>query len=119
MSCLGVRGATVADANTPEAICEAARELLLAIVNANGIQSHDIAAAYFTATPDLTAAFPASAARSLGWHDVALLDAQAPAVPGDPERCIRVLILWNNGEEAAAVKHVYLKAASRLRPDRV
>jgi chorismate mutase len=113
-----VRGATVARANTREEILAATRELLEALVAANGLQPPDIGAVYFTVTPDLDAAFPAAAARALGWGDVALLDAQAPAVPGDLARCIRVLIFWNTGKIAGEVKHVYLGEAGKLRPDR-
>ena len=43
----GVRGATVADEDSPEAIVSATRELLLAIIEANpGLQSMDIASVF-------------------------------------------------------------------------
>lgn len=117
MFCRGVRGATTVDANTAEAILEATRELLTRIVEANGIAVEDVASAFFTVTGDLTAAFPAQAARQLGWRHVALIDAQEMAVPGSLPRCIRVLVHWNTSVPQAEVRHVYLRGAATLRPD--
>ena len=115
--CRGVRGATSADSNDPQAIWAATRELLTAMVEANGIQVEDLASAIFTATPDLDAAFPATAARQLGWDQVPLLDAQEIPVPESPARCIRVLLHWNTERRPAAIVHVYLRGALALRPD--
>ena len=118
MRCRGVRGATTVEENTAGAILAATSELLALIVEANDLKVEDVASAIFTTTPDLTAAFPARAAREIGWRDVALLDAQEIPVPGSLERCIRVLIHWNTEKSAAEIKHVYLKGAQALRPDR-
>jgi len=118
MHCRGVRGATTAEKNTAGAILAATRELLMLIIEANDLEVEDVASAIFTTTPDLTAAFPARAAREIGWRDVALLDAQEIPVPGSLERCIRVLIHWNTDRSAAEIQHVYLKDAQTLRPDR-
>ena len=114
----GIRGATTAAANTREAIVAATRELLEHLIAANDLHPADIASAYFTMTPDLDAAFPASAARTLGWNGVALLDAQAPRVTGDLAHCIRVLIHWNTDRTEQEIQHVYLREARLLRPDR-
>jgi len=118
MPCRGVRGATTADANTPEAILEATRQLLALMVHANGIQPEDIASIIFTTTPDLNAEFPALAARQMGWNDMALLCGHEMAVPGALPRCIRVLIHWNTEKPAREIAHVYIKGAAHLRPDR-
>ena len=117
MYCRGVRGATTAEENTSEAILAATRELLALIVEANDLRVEDVASAIFTTTSDLTAAFPAQAAREMGWHNVALLDAQEIPVPGSLERCIRVLIHWNTEKEQSEIKHVYTKGARGLRSD--
>jgi chorismate mutase len=117
--CRGVRGATTAEANTQEAITEATRELLSCLVVKNDLAPKDIASAVFSTTPDLDAAFPALAARELGWNEVALFGCQEMAVPGAPPRCIRVLIHWNTPKTQAEIRHVYLKGACSLRPDRV
>ena len=118
MYCRGIRGATMAEANTAQAILDATRELLERIISANGVKAEDVASALFTTTPDLNAAFPAQAARELGWQDVALLCGHEMGVPGALEKCIRVLIHWNTEKAAAEIRHVYLKGARALRPDR-
>ncbi|MBN2548574.1 MAG: chorismate mutase [Anaerolineales bacterium] len=114
----GVRGANAAESDTPQAILEATRLLLQAMLAANpGLQTGDLAAAFFTLTPDLSAAHPAAAARALGWSEVPLICAQEIPVPGSLERCIRVLLLWNTELPQSAVRHVYLGQAASLRPD--
>ncbi len=117
MACRGVRGAITVEADEREAILAASQELLLAMAQANGIHPEDLAAVLFTCTPDLTAAFPAEAARGLGWTHVPLLDAQEVAVPGSLPRCIRILMLWNTERSQAEIRHVYLRGARSLRPD--
>ncbi len=117
MPCRGIRGATTADENSPAAILAATTELLTALVAANTLQPEDIASATFTVTPDLDAAFPAQAARALGWAMIPLLDAVEIGVPDALPRCIRVLIHWNTDLPAYAIRHVYLRGAVRLRPD--
>ena len=114
----GVRGAITAAANQPADITEATRELLAAILAANpGLQPQDLASALFTVTEDLSAAYPAAAARELGWTDVPLISAREIPVPGGLERCIRVLLHWNTDLPQSAIRHVYLGAAAALRPD--
>ena len=117
MPCRGVRGATTVETDSADEILAATRELLLHLVIANGIEVEDVASALFTVTPDLTAAFPAQAARQLGWQHVALLDAQEIPVPGSVPHCIRVLLHWNTDKTQAAICHVYLRGAAALRPD--
>jgi chorismate mutase len=116
--CRGVRGATTVERNTREAILSATRELLTQMIEANGIHPDDVASAIFTTTPDLTAEYPALAARQLGWHDVALLCTHEMAVSHGLKRCIRVLLHWNTEKLASEVQHVYIKGAVNLRPDR-
>ncbi len=119
MRCQGVRGATSAEENSTESILSATCELLQLLVETNGLQSGDVASVIFTVTPDLTAVFPARAARQMGWTDVPLFCAQEIAVPGDVPHCIRILVHWNTDKEQSEIKHVYLKAARALRPDLV
>lgn len=114
----GIRGATVAAANTPEAIRSATRELLLALVEANGLAPDDMASVIFTLTPDLTAEAPARAARELGWQETALMCMSEMNATGALERCIRVLVHWNTEVRPDQIRHVYLHAAGQLRPDR-
>lgn len=114
----GIRGAIVAAENTKEAILESTRELLLAMIAANDIQPEDVASVWFTTSPDLTAEYPALAARALGWTDVALLCGHEMAVPHGMSKAIRILVHLNTDKPAHAIKHVYLGAAATLRPDR-
>jgi chorismate mutase len=117
MPCRGVRGAITVQANSAAAILTATRELLIGMVQTNDIAVEDIASAFFTVTHDLIAAFPAQAARELGWHHVALLDAQEAPVTGSLPRCVRVLLHWNTEKSQKDIRHVYLRDAIALRPD--
>ena len=114
----GVRGATTAEANTREAILAATRELLGLMIEANKIEPEDVASAIFTTTIDLNADYPALAARALGWNEVALMCMHEMNVPHGLKMCVRILLHWNTEVAAQAVKHVYIKGAVNLRPDR-
>lgn len=114
----GVRGATSVTENSEEAILAATRELLLTMIQANGISPEDVASGHFTTTPDLNATFPALAARQLGWFDVALLCGHEMDVPGALPRCVRILIHWHTRRRPDEIVHVYLHEARGLRPDR-
>jgi len=116
--CRGLRGATTVPKNEADAILQATTELLGALVDANDLQEADVASVVFTSTPDLDAAYPAVAARRLGWTETALLCVQEMAVRGSLPRCIRVLIHWNTDHAQDQLRHVYLREAKRLRPDR-
>ena len=113
----GVRGATTVEANTREAILEATRELLTAMLKANEVHVEDVASAFFTTTSDLNAEFPALAARELGWTDMALLCGHEMNVPGSLPMCLRTLLHVNTDKPARDIRHVYLRGATALRPD--
>jgi chorismate mutase len=113
--CRGIRGATFATDDTPEAILSATRELLAALVAANSIATEDVASAFFTTTPDLRSAFPARAARELGWTDVPLLGATEIDHPTAPRRCVRVLLHWNTTRRQDEIVHVYLRGSDAMR----
>jgi len=111
----GIRGATTVEDNTKEQILQATQELLEGLVDANAIEADDLAAALFTTTEDLNAAFPALAARQMGWHYVALLDGHEMRVPDALARCIRVLLMVNTEKRPQELIHVYMKGAKDLR----
>jgi chorismate mutase len=113
--CRGIRGATTAKENAANAIYDATRELLTRLIEANQIEEENVAAVYFTATPDLNAAFPAAAARQLGWNNTALMDATEIAVPGSLARCVRVLILFNTEKSQRDIVNIYLNGTDVLR----
>jgi chorismate mutase len=117
LACRGIRGATTVETNTAEDILEATTELLAALIRLNGIEPEEVASAIFTTTPDLTATFPAVAARELGWTEVPLLCAHEMAVPGALGGVVRILLHVNTEHSAAAIRHVYVKGAAALRPE--
>lgn len=114
----GIRGATTVIADDPEQILQATCELLVAILAENsGLQLEDIASVLFTTTEDLASAYPALAARQMGWTLVPMLCAREIPVPESLPLCIRVLIHWNTDKEQSVINHVYLREAVKLRPD--
>ena len=113
----GVRGATTVEANSPESILEATKELLAAMLKANDLDVEYVASAFFTATPDLNAEFPAIAARDMGWNNVALLCGHEMNKPGALPMTLRVLLHVNTEKAARDIRHVYLRGARVLRPD--
>lgn len=117
MNCRGIRGATGVRANDASSILAATRELLEQIVAANDLLVKDLVSVIFTATPDLDAAYPARAAREMGWVNTPLLCMQEMAVAGRLNRCIRVLVHWNTNLEPEQIQHIYLGEARVLRPD--
>ena len=119
MAVRAIRGATTAEENTREAIIDATLELLGVIEEKNDLKRADAISIIFTVTSDLTAVFPAAAAREMGLTFVPLLDMAAPAIDGSLEKCIRIMIHINTDKTKEEIKHVYLRGAKVLRPDLV
>jgi chorismate mutase len=118
MTTRGIRGATTIESDTPEQVLAATRELLEAIVSSNPDLTTDaMASAFFTVTDDIAAAFPARAARELGWDQVPMMCCREIPVTGSLRLCIRLLIHWNTDKPQSGVKHAYLREAAGLRPD--
>src|ERR1700761_7347936 len=117
MNMRAVRGAIQVDADDRDSILEGTRELVAEVLARNGIDVADIVSVIFTATPDLTADFPAYAARTLGFDDVPLLCASEIAVPGALPRVIRLLAHVETPLARAQIRHVYLRGAAALRRD--
>jgi len=112
-----IRGAITIERDEPELVYAATRELLSEIVARNGVDLEHIISVIFTVTPDVRSAFPAMAARSMGWLDIPLLCTQEIPVPGAMARCIRVLLHIESDRKRSAIQHVYLGEAQSLRPD--
>ncbi len=117
MWCRGIRGATTVPENTKEAILAASKELLQNMIEANQVGISDIACILFTTTPDLNAAFPAAAARELGWMQVPLLCGHEMNVTGSLSRCLRILVLFNTNKGIEEIVSVYLRGTEILRDD--
>lgn len=115
---VGIRGATTVDANDAQQILEATDELLRRLIEANELSPDDVVSALFTMTADLSAAFPARAAEVYGWNIVAILHSTEIPVPGSLPRCIRLLVHAYSRRSREEIKHVYLRQAVALRPDR-
>jgi len=117
----GIRGATTATANTEDAITQATDELLRELTLINDLDTAEICFAYFTTTHDLTAEYPAYAARRLGWLDVPLLcghdmDVKLPN-PRGIRMCIRVLLLYNTPRPQSSMRFAYLRGADAIKTD--
>src|SRR5207245_525020 len=82
-----------AEAATEAAILEATQDLLTQIRTVNAVRPEDVAGIWFTTSRDLSAEFPARAARRLGWTEVPMLCGHEMEVPAansrSVPRCIR------------------------------
>jgi chorismate mutase len=116
VQCRGIRGATTVSSNNKERILAAAKKLLKEMTKTNKIEIKDIAAIFFTTTPDLNAEFPAAATRELGWPShLALICGHEMSVPNALPHCLRVLMLVNTEKEPEEIMHVYLGEAKKLK----
>jgi chorismate mutase len=105
------------DADDRDMILEVTTELVAEVMARNELTTDDVISVIFTATPDLTAEFPALAARKLGFHEVPLLCASEIAVPHALPRVIRIMAHVETDKPRSAMQHVYLRGATALRLD--
>jgi len=113
-----IRGAIDVEVDEPQAIFRATQTLLKEMVRLNSLEPRQIINIFFTATSDLKSAYPAKAARDMGWTMVPMMCLQEMEVTGSLPRCIRVL-LQVEGQGEKEIRHVYLGGAQKLRPDLV
>lgn len=116
MRLFALRGATTVADNDADQILAATTELMGAIIEQNALTPDDVVSCIFTVTDDLDAAFPATAARHMGFERVPLLCTREIPVPGSLPRVIRVLLHFY-AEPAHETRHVYLHEARALRAD--
>jgi chorismate mutase len=105
------------DRNDREQVLEATAELVRAVLDRNDLTPADLISVIFTATPDLTAEFPAYAARAIGITDVPFLCATEIDVPGAMPRVVRLLAHVESPRSREEIRHVYLRGAAALRTD--
>ena len=117
MTVRAVRGAVQIEADEREAILEGTAELVTEVMARNDLTTDDVISVLFTATPDLTAEFPALAARKIGFHSVPLICATEIAVPGAMPRVVRLMAHVETDRPRSAIQHVYLRGATALRLD--
>jgi chorismate mutase len=73
--------------------------------------------AIFTATPDLTADFPAHAARILAGPTCRCWARPRSTLPGALPRVVRVLLTVEGAPRGRRLTPIYLDGAEALRPD--
>src|SRR5437868_8640542 len=112
-----LRGAITLAANTRAEVEEKTQRLVKEMLARNDVAHDDIVSIIFTATDDITAEFPATAARALGLGDVPLLCARELAIEHGMPRTIRVLMHFYGEQPRADLHHVYLEGARSLRDD--
>jgi chorismate mutase len=117
MTMHAIRGAVQVPADDRSQIMAATTELVTEVLTRNALESSEVVSMLFTTTPDLTAEFPALAARKAGLGDVPLLCASEIAVPGAMPRVVRLLAHVDVDRSRAEIRHVYLGGAEALRPD--
>ena len=114
---LSIRGATTIQNNVEEEIIAGTKELLQETIDANKLDINQITAIIFTCTKDITASYPAKAARELGIINSALMCVQEMHVENSLMMCIRICIFYNSDGLPEKIKHVFLRKAIILRPD--
>ena len=112
-----IRGAIQVEADDRESILEGTAELVAEVMARNDLCTDDVISVIFTVTPDLTAEFPALAARKIGFHDVPLLCANEIDVPRALPRVVRLMMHVNTDQPRSGIQHVYLRGATALRLD--
>lgn len=112
-----IRGAVQVTADERELVLEATSELLAEVLKRNELDNGELISIVFTATPDLTAEFPALAARRLGLTDVPLMCAVEIDVANAMPRVVRLMAHVDTDRPRTQLAHVYLRGAQALRLD--
>lgn len=117
MAVRAVRGATQLESDTREQMLDRVAEMVRGVMESNDITVDDFISIIFTSTSDLTAEFPAYAARILGFHDVPLVCARELEIEGSMPRVVRMMAHVETDLTRADITHVYLHGAANLRRD--
>lgn len=112
-----IRGATTVDDDLPQQIWDRTQTLVREMLARNEVSTEDLVSVIFTATADISSAFPATAARGLGLDEVPLLGGQELDVAGALPHCIRVLMHCYSERSRRDIRHVFLEGARVLRSD--
>jgi chorismate mutase len=112
-----VRGATQLEQDTRDHMLERVAEMVVDVMESNGLAVDDFISVIFTATSDLVAEFPAYAARRLGFGEVPLLCARELEIDGSMPRVVRMMAHVETERPRAEITHVYLHGAAALRSD--
>lgn len=112
-----LRGAITCDEDTKSEIDTKTQRLVRELLERNAVEHDELVSIIFTATTDLTAEFPATAARALGLGDVPLLCARELEIAHGLPRVVRVLVHCYTDRDRDDLHHVYLEGARALRDD--
>jgi len=112
-----IRGAVQIEVDERQAILDGTAELVREVMDRNGLGTAEVISVLFSATPDLSAEFPALAARALGFQEVPLLCCTEIGVPGAMPRVIRLMMHVETDMKRTEIQHVYLRGAAALRLD--
>ena len=112
-----VRGATQLEHDSRDHMLERVAEMVTDVMRVNGLTVDDFISIVFTATSDLHSAFPAYAARQLGFDDVPLICARELEIEGSMPRVVRMMAHVETHMSRSEVTHVYLHGAAHLRRD--
>ena len=117
MALRAVRGATQLDDDDRDQMLERVSEMVLDVMESNGLVVDDFVSVIFTATSDLVSEFPAYAARQLGFGEVPLICARELEIAGSMPRVVRMMAHVETDLPRADITHVYLHGAAALRSD--
>lgn len=117
MSVRAIRGATQVEANSAESITAGTQELLREMLSLNSLTPDDVISVLFTSSPDLDAAFPAAAARLVGFENTPLICSVEIDVAGALPRTVRVMAHVDSDLSKSEIAHIYLHGAKALRRD--
>ena len=117
MAVRAVRGATQLEEDTRDHMLARVAEMVVDVMQSNGLVVDDFISVIFTATSDLVAEFPAYAARRLGFGEVPLLCARELEIAGSMPRVVRMMAHVESELPRADITHVYLHGAAHLRRD--
>ena len=112
-----VRGATQLEKDDRDHMLDRVAEMVLDVMESNGLVVDDFISVIFTATSDLVSEFPAYAARRLGFGDVPLICARELEIAGSMPRVVRMMAHVETDLPRADITHVYLHGAAHLRRD--
>ncbi|MCD8286898.1 MAG: (d)CMP kinase [Clostridia bacterium] len=110
-----IRGATTISADTAEEIRTETARLLNELVRRNSLDVSQVTCIFFSSTQDITAMYPAKAAREAGFVSCALFSCMEPPIAGSLPLCIRVMI--QTEQRIDLPRYVYLNDAVSLRKD--
>jgi chorismate mutase len=117
MAVRALRGAITVDVDDTTEIKRRTIDLLSTLFDRNGLNTDDVISVFFTATEDLRSVAPAAAAREFGLTEVPLLCATEMPTDGGLPRCVRMLVHVETDAERSALRHVFLRGATVLRPE--